>query len=542
VEGEITMNDTTRRICAVALALVITTSAGIAAEEAEPPAMKRVVNPDGAFTVQLPKNWRVRQEGMTLEAASPDTTATASIAARQKEAQSVGELATNTAERWVKGYADWTEIARGRLEVSGHPAMMVRARGTTGGEPMALIHLLALSDEREVTMTLACPRVAFGRWQETFGRIGDSLRIGTPEEPGLTPTERPLPAEGEAEAEAEAEAEPEPAEEPEPGPAAEEPEPEPAPPPPPPPPPQRVREPDGLFALTLPPDWTVKRTPGRVDAQDPTGRARLVAAAAPRKAGSLDDFADRWAGFCEKTVRAWTQLSRRKTTVSGRDALHIRAVGLPQGQHTVGHYWLLLTPEHEVSLTCVCPAEIEPRWRRVFLRIAVRASVPAEPPEPAAAPEPEPTAEPSAPRPRAQLRRVSDPGGAFELALPSDWTMQQQPGGLLATAPSRQASVMVLAAPRTAEDLRAFAQAYTRQMSRQVPEWRALGRWRVEVGERQGIHVRATSRPGGTPTVGDTYLVVTEDSQVTLTLTCHQERAPRWRALFRRIAAAFRVP
>jgi hypothetical protein len=511
------MEDRTMRLGPAALGLLLIGSAAMAAEEADAPETKRVVNPDAAFTIRLPADWRVKQEGMTLEAASPDGTATASIAARKREAQSVGQLVAKAAEQWVQDYADWTEAARGRLEVAGHPAVMVRARGKAGGEPMALIHLLALSDEREVALTLACPRADFGDWQDTFGRIGDSLRLGTPREPGLAPAERPLPVE-------------------------EEPEPEPTPAPPPPPPPQHVREPDGLFALTLPPDWIVKRRPGRVDAQDPSSRARLVAAAAPRKAETLEDFADRWTGFCQETVRAWTQLSRRETTVAGRDAIHIRAVGLPQGQHTMGHYWLLLTPDHQVSLTCVCPAETEPRWRPVFTRIVARVSVPAEPPAPAAALEPETEGE-AAPAPaKPRLRSAADPGGAFELALPADWAMQQQPGGLLATAPSQQASVMVLAAPRTTESLRAFAQAYTRQMTRQVPEWSALGTWRVEIGERTGVHIRAVSRPGGTPTVGDTYVVVTEDSQVTLTLTCQQDRSARWRTVFQRIAASFRVP
>ena len=75
----------------------------------------------------------------------------------------------------------------------------------------------------------------------------------------------------------------------------------------------------------------------------------------------------------------------------------------------------------------------------------------------------------------------------------------------------------------------------------QVPGWTQVAQQQIQVGGRQGLHIRATGKPQGMQLVADYILVLSDRNQFVLTLSCQQAQAQQWQGTFQQIVQSWQV-
>jgi hypothetical protein len=141
----------------------------------------------------------------------------------------------------------------------------------------------------------------------------------------------------------------------------------------------------------------------------------------------------------------------------------------------------------------------------------------------------------------ANFRVVAGANGAFAVAVPNDWQVQQQGQGVQAMHPQGAASLMAMAAPRQAQSLQQFVQQMCQGFQQSVPNWKSIGQQNMQVSGQQAVHVRATGQPQGMNLVADYVFVVTQQRQFVLMLSAQQASAQQLQGTFGQIIGTFQV-
>ena len=139
------------------------------------------------------------------------------------------------------------------------------------------------------------------------------------------------------------------------------------------------------------------------------------------------------------------------------------------------------------------------------------------------------------------MKIVADPNGAFQFAVPSGWKVMQQQGGVGAMDQQNGFSVACMAVPKQFQTLQQFVQAMCQGFQKQVQGWQAAGQQAIQVGNVQGIHVRASGSPQGEVMGADYIFVLTQRSQILLMYQYRQAQAQPAQAVFTQIAGTFQV-
>jgi len=552
-------------------------------------AMRELKDPRGAFTIQLPADWKSEVQNGKIWASAGGSSFVAWSRPRQRK--SVGEMADQAAATSSAVARDlggsWREDARTPLKLGGTDGLRVRATRDSVAAKDSEDNYFVLTRDHEIDIEFVAPQEEFGPLEKTVQAIIASLQVPAgqvpppappPQPPPPTPLPQPIPPQPII---------PAPVPEPPSGPF-----PPLVPPPPGPPPtlqpqpfpslfptpqpapapapaaPKEVADPTGLFAFTVPGDWMAFASGGGNAMAYPPGAKSIVSILGWSKiALSFDQFVQGWVEG-QRLSPSIKFLAQSAGQVAGRRAMHFLTEGDLVGNPVRTDSYLIDGDRHVFSASLVCAkddyAALQPLFAQIVanLRFNVR---PAQPqpqvapetyqpfptpqpfpqpppaqPVPAPMPLPAPTPVPGLPAPGA-MKQVVDPEGLFRFSVPADWQVQQQARAAFAFDATRPASAALRVEPKQAQSLEHLAQAAIAGWRQQVPQWQEVSRQAIQVAGRPALVIRASGAPGGAAVVGDHVLLLTDTWQAGLTVWCPQADFAQREALFQQIIQSLQV-
>lgn len=113
--------------------------------------MNPITDASCVFTVSVPDGWAVASnEGGHVCATPPGQQANVLIIAQPRQAESLDTLAETTCDALRRSMPNWAETDRWPIQVSGRPALHIRARSASVGIPMIGEYVLTLTERHEV--------------------------------------------------------------------------------------------------------------------------------------------------------------------------------------------------------------------------------------------------------------------------------------------------------------------------------------------------------------------------------------------------------
>ncbi len=518
------------------------------AGEAPGAATRPLNDPGGLFTLAVPAAWKVQELAAGLLATDPQGNATVFVEQGPALGPGLSELADVALAVRKQQFAGWTEGQRQPLQLSGRPALHVSATANVGGVDCLLDHYFVLIPPRLLVLSFFRPRAQAAQLDGVLRAVVASWRIraeaGPPQTgpaPPLPIAVPPVPAPGPPPA-PQPPLQPAPAPPPQPAPLTP-PQPAPQPPSQPPawplPPPQaplpmkRISDPGNIVSISVPAIWEVTETPGDIFAQEPNKITSLRTMHLPKGTLSLQQYAKAIFDGQKILVANWTQTGQQAVRVAGRQAAHIRIEGEIAGIPAVGENLFLETDRNLIAIVLLCAKadyeKVGPLFTEIIKSVQVEGGAPA----------PMLQLAPAAALPA--LKPVQDAGGAFALSVPADWAVQQQAGQLGAVDARQRSAVAVFAAPKQMQSLEQYSQAMIQMWQQQVQGWALAWQQALRVSGWPAVRVHATASPGGQTMEVDYILVLTNDRQFLLMVSCPREDAGSRQALFTQVIQSLQV-
>ena len=464
----------------IALGAWLLAAAGLAGTQ-------EVRDPNGAFTVSLPTDWKVRVTGHALKFVNADAPGGAARFSAWSEDLELERVT-------LQGFVDeevaslkrliesWTVVQRQAVQVSGMAGVHIRATSSPGEHRLVGDYYFAVTRRHKLRLQVLCPEAQHAQMQPAVQAAVASWRIAgaapTPP-PKLEPMPTPVPT-------------PVPPPTPIPTPMA----PEPAP-----PEWRQVDDPNGAFTVTVPGDWFARVDRGGVTAFSLATAAQVRVKSEARKQQGLRTWADEHVAGLKQQHPELADLGREPLQLGIHEGLLARWRGGPAGADRVTECAFVLTADHQITLAVSCPQDkheaLKPALKAVFSRWKIRGErVPltVEPTPPVAPPPvPTPTPTPAPPPLAAGMTRLDDPNGAYSIDVPAHWQATRHAGGFVAAAPGSGANLSVRSMPKQAATLRELADRMGAQWRKDLAFWRETKRRTERRAGTEVLHISATT-------------------------------------------------
>jgi len=140
--------------------------------------MKPIEDPAGAFTFSVPDDWEPSfGEDGNVCVTAPGQQSNVIVIAQPKQAASLDEQAEETRTAFQRAMPAWTPTAEEPREVSGRPALLIRAMNEIVGVKSLSAHLLVFTDEHEVTLSVSYPTSDAETMEAVAEQIVASLQL-----------------------------------------------------------------------------------------------------------------------------------------------------------------------------------------------------------------------------------------------------------------------------------------------------------------------------------------------------------------------------
>jgi hypothetical protein len=146
----------------------------------EPPAMKTVRSPQGTYSITVPADWTVEQQGDSFAATSPQQNAQVRCFAGPKTVQTLEQLGTLLATSEQRSVPGWAAQGSRNFQAAGRPALLVQAAATINGTPCQIVYVLVLTDTHQANLIFLCPAQLAAQYQAAFGQVLQSFQMGAP--------------------------------------------------------------------------------------------------------------------------------------------------------------------------------------------------------------------------------------------------------------------------------------------------------------------------------------------------------------------------
>jgi len=137
---------------------------------------------------------------------------------------------------------------------------------------------------------------------------------------------------------------------------------------------RQVAAPNGAFTISVPANWQVQpQSQGgvhSVQAMDPGTGAMVLCVVAPKQVQSLGQFVQVMLSQWQQQVPGWQTLGQQNVTISGKQAIHVRATGTPNNISTVADYIFVLSGNSQLLLSMQCPQQVQQQMQGIFTQVA----------------------------------------------------------------------------------------------------------------------------------------------------------------------------
>ncbi len=144
----------------------------------QPPGdFQQLSDPNGVYTLGVPKHYNIRQQGQMLVAGDPQGVFGISCVSMSRDAQSLEAFAEKTAFNLRQGIADWQEVERVNVQVSGAPALAIRATGRPNGQSLEGVYILVVTNQHQLALIFQYPVGGLQQAAPLINQIVASWRI-----------------------------------------------------------------------------------------------------------------------------------------------------------------------------------------------------------------------------------------------------------------------------------------------------------------------------------------------------------------------------
>jgi hypothetical protein len=148
-----------------------------------PAGMQAVRSPQGTYSIAVPADWKVEQQGDVFAATSPQQNAQVRCFAAPKAVQTLqqlGELLIASEQKSVPG---WASQGPQNFQAAGRPALLVQATATLNGIPCQITYILTLTETHQANLIFLCAAQAAAQYQALFGQVFQTFQLGAPPPP-----------------------------------------------------------------------------------------------------------------------------------------------------------------------------------------------------------------------------------------------------------------------------------------------------------------------------------------------------------------------
>ncbi len=141
--------------------------------------LKKVSDPNGVYSIGVPADWQVQQQGGAVMAAAASQRASVMAMAVPKQAESLEQFAQALIGTYSQQVPGWKQVGTRPMQVSGHPALLIRASGQPGGQSFVADYILVLTPQHQAVLMLQSIEEELPQWEPVFRQIVSSWRLGS---------------------------------------------------------------------------------------------------------------------------------------------------------------------------------------------------------------------------------------------------------------------------------------------------------------------------------------------------------------------------
>ena len=125
----------------------------------------------------VPAGWQVQQQGQGIAAMDQQTGASMMCMVTPKQAQSLQQFVQMFVDNFKRSVQGWRQIGQETIQVSGNPAMHIRATGQPQGATMAADYVFVLTGQNQCLLLMSCPQQQATQVQGIFQQIMQSWQV-----------------------------------------------------------------------------------------------------------------------------------------------------------------------------------------------------------------------------------------------------------------------------------------------------------------------------------------------------------------------------
>ena len=140
--------------------------------------MKQVDDPNGLYSFAVPADSQVQQQGGVIGTFSAAHAVSVSCMGVAKGVSSLDEFVQMMASGYPQQVQGWKEVGRKKMQVSGHPAVVLRATAQPGGQQLVADYVFVVTRQHQFLLMAMCPDERLRQAEPMFRQIIASWRIG----------------------------------------------------------------------------------------------------------------------------------------------------------------------------------------------------------------------------------------------------------------------------------------------------------------------------------------------------------------------------
>ena len=145
--------------------------------QVSPSGMQRVSDQGGRYAFMVPATCQVQQNEQMVAAVDQQSGLQVSCAATPKMVNSLSDYAEAMIYTWVQTVPQWQEVGRVETQVSGYPALVIRASGVPDGQTYIADYVLVMTNQNQYLMMFQCLQGQLGQQENMWSRVMQSWTI-----------------------------------------------------------------------------------------------------------------------------------------------------------------------------------------------------------------------------------------------------------------------------------------------------------------------------------------------------------------------------
>jgi WD40 repeat protein len=280
----------------------------------------------------------------------------------------------------------------------------------------------------------------------------------------------------------------------------------------------RVKDPNGAFIVSVPPDWGPKLHQGGVSAVDLSTALSIWVKSDRRTQKDVKEWAKAEIQRMKQKYPDFKLLTKKVGKISGFPAALAQWTGGPGGTYQASSCYYVITKSHQIVVMLGIPKKNLTRGNKPSRLFMTNLKILGNHQEAA----PRPTQGPTA------AKRVMDQNQLCSVAVPGDWRVEKSKQGMMAVGPKGDALVSLGSWLKDVQSLDQYALATSQALKRNKQTWKEIKRNRLKIGDQDVLHIFASSKnKKGRDFLEDQYFILTPKYKILMVFIRDRKEAEK---------------